>query len=413
MQPNAQPQAAPRRRFHVMVKPAGALCNLDCSYCFYLHKETLLGQPKQPRISDELLEEHIRQYIEAQDGERVVFSWQGGEPTVLGLPFFEQVVALQAKYRRAGQAIENDLQTNGVLLTEEWAQFLARHGFMVGLSVDGPAHLHDKHRPSKGGKGSHAGALAAARLLQKHGVPFAALAVVNRDTAREPLAVYRHLVDELGAWRVQFTPCVEAKHFREQAPCLWPKDARAEVGSPRAHPGHPLSVVTEWSVDPDDWGRFLIAVWDEWFARDLGRVHVNLFETAVAQSMGLPAQTCTQSEFCGKALALEHDGSLYACDHFVYPEFKLGNIRTLNEGRAAFSARQQAFGFAKRDTLPADCRRCPHLSLCWGECPKNRLLTTQGGESGLNYLCRGWQAFYAHIAPGLDSITRELATRRP
>ncbi|MXR37515.1 anaerobic sulfatase maturase [Craterilacuibacter sinensis] len=397
-----------RRRFHMMVKPAGALCNLDCSYCFYLHKETLLDQPQKPQMSDALLEEHIRQYIEGQSGDTVVFSWQGGEPTVLGLPYFEKIVALQAKYKKPGQAIENDLQTNGVLLDENWVHFLKRHRFLVGLSVDGPAQLHDKHRPSKGGKPTHAAVLRAARLLNAYEVPFAALCVVNRDNARAPREVYRFLADELGTYRVQFTPCVEARAFRDTAPGMWPDSARVTPDSERARPGHPLSIVTDWSVDADDWGRFLIAVWDEWLARDFGRVHVNLFETAVAQSLGLPAQTCTQSEFCGKGLALEHDGSVYSCDHFVYPEYRLGNIASSHQAALALSPRQQAFGFAKRDTLPSDCRSCPHLKLCWGECPKNRLLKTASGEAGLNYLCRGWQAFYGHIARDMPGIVAGL-----
>ncbi len=395
-------------RFHTMIKPAGALCNLDCPYCFYLHKTELLGHEPNARMAADLLEEHIRQYIEPQTGDEVVFSWQGGEPTIMGLPFFQKVVALQAKYRKPGQRIENDLQTNGVLLDESWVAFLKQHGFMVGLSVDGPRELHDRYRYTKGGTPTFDKVMRAATLLRQAEVPFAALCVVNRDVARQPLDVWRFLAREVGTWRVQFTPCVETRSFGETAPARLPAGQMPALGSERARPGHPLSVVTEWSVDPDDYGRFLCAVWDEWLAHDFGRVHVNLFESAVAQALGLPAQMCTSSPVCGKALALEHDGSLYSCDHFVYPEYRLGNIRQVHEGDLAFSRAQVAFGLAKRDALPAYCRQCEHLNLCWGECPKNRLLRTPDGEPGLNYLCSGLKAFYARVERDMPEIRRRL-----
>lgn len=395
-------------RFHTMVKPAGALCNLDCPYCFYLHKTELLGHEPNARIDDTLLEQHVRQYIEANTGDEVVFSWQGGEPTVMGLAFFERVVALQAKYCMPGQRIENDLQTNGVLIDESWAAFLKRHGFVVGLSVDGPRELHDQYRFTKGGAPTFDKVMRAARLLREAEVPFAALCVVNRDVARQPREVWRFLAREVGTWRVQFTPCVETHHFRETPPAKLPTSQMPALGSERARPGLPGSVVTDWSVDPEDYGRFLCTVWDEWLAHDFGRVHVNVFESAVAQALGLPAQMCTSSPVCGKALALEHDGSLYSCDHFVYPEYRLGDIRTVHEGDLAFSQAQVAFGLAKRDTLPAWCRACEHLDLCWGECPKNRLLRTPDGQPGLNYLCVGLKAFYARVKRDLPEIRRRL-----
>lgn len=395
-------------RFHTMVKPAGALCNLDCPYCFYLHKTELLGHAPNARIDDSLLEQHVRQYIEASTGEEVVFSWQGGEPTVMGLPFFEKVVALQAKYRKSGQRIENDLQTNGVLLDESWVAFLKRHDFVVGLSIDGPRELHDRYRYTKGGAPTFDKVMRAARLLREAEVPFAALCVVNRDVAREPLEVWRFLARDVGTWRVQFTPCVETRHFHETPPAKLPSTQMPMLGSERARPGHPLAIVTDWSVDPDDYGRFLCTIWDDWLAHDFGRVHVNVFESAVAQALGLPAQMCTSSPVCGKALALEHDGSLYSCDHFVYPEYRLGDIRTVHEGDIAFSQAQVSFGLAKRDTLPAYCRGCEHLDLCWGECPKNRLLRTPDGEPGLNYLCIGLKAFYARVKRDLPEIQRRI-----
>jgi uncharacterized protein len=293
-----------KHRFHAMVKPVGSMCNLDCTYCYYLHKQDLLQQPRQPRMAEEMLERHIRQYIEAQTGDEVVFSWQGGEPTILSLEFFRKVVSLQERHRKRGQRIENDLQTNGTLLDEEWAAFLKQSNFLVGLSCDGPKELHDRYRYTKGGTDTHAKVVEAARLLQKHDVPFAALCVVNRHNAKHPLEVYRFLTRELGAWRVQLISCVEPKVFRNVAPQRWDPTQLPVVGTARAKPGEADSVVTDWSVDPDDWGSFLCAVWDDWYANDFGRVHVDLFETAVAQSMGLPAQRCINAEFCGKGLAV-------------------------------------------------------------------------------------------------------------
>jgi uncharacterized protein len=400
--------AGSRHRFHAMVKPVGSLCNLDCTYCYYLHKEGLLHQPKAPRMTDEMLEQHIRQYIEAQTGSEVVFSWQGGEPTLLGLEFFRKVVALEARYKKPFQVIQNDLQTNGTLLNAEWAAFLKEHHFVVGLSCDGPARLHDDYRVTKGGQPTHAKVMAAARMLKQHGVPFNGLCVVNRENAKFPKDVYRFLTRELGVWRVQLISCVEPKVFRQTAPQKWDVAGIPVVGTPASRPGAPDSVVTDWTVDPEDWGNFLCQVWDDWYARDFGKVHVDLFETAVAQSLGLPSQRCITAEFCGKGLAVEHNGDVFSCDHYVYPEYRLGNLRDKNWSELAYAAPQQKFGFAKRDALPAYCRECPHLKLCWGECPKNRLVRTPSGEVGLNYLCPGLKKFYAHIQRDLPAIQRRI-----
>ena len=400
--------AGMRHRFHAMVKAVGSLCNLNCTYCYYLHKEGLLHQPKAPRMSDELLEQHIRQYIEAQTGSEVVFSWQGGEPTLLGLEFFRKVVALEAKYKKPFQIIQNDLQTNGTLLDEEWAVFLKQHRFVVGLSCDGPKELHDHYRVTKGGQPTHARVMAAARLLKKHGVPFNGLCVVNRKSARHPLDVYRFLTCELGVWRVQLISCVEPKVFRSVAPQKWDPSVIPVVGTAQARPGAPDSVVTDCSLDPEDWGTFLCKVWDDWYARDFGKVHVDLFETAVAQSMGLPSQRCITAEFCGKSLAVEHNGDVFSCDHYVYPEYRVGNIQNTDWSELAYGDQAKSFGFAKRDTLPAYCRECPHLKLCWGECPKNRLVRTPSGAAGLNYLCPGLKKFYAHIQRDMPAILRRV-----
>lgn len=403
-----EPQAPQLKgRMHVMAKPIGSTCNIDCMYCYYLHKEHLLHQRRGQRMEPSMLERYIRQYIESQNGEAIVFSWQGGEPTMLGLDFFRDIVELQAKYKPQGQRVENDLQTNGTLLTDEWCEFLKQHGFLVGISIDGPRDLHDTFRIDRKGQPTFDNVMRGIALLRKHGVRFNTLTVVNRRNARRPIDVYRFLRDELGSTYMQFIPCVEPKDFRTVAPQHWAADAMPVMGTSAAKPGSADSVVTDWSVDPDDWGYFLSRTFDEWYRKDLGKVLVNLFETAVAQELGRPSQLCITAEFCGKAMAIEHDGTVYSCDHYVYPEYALGNIRQTHLGEMAFSERQQAFGYAKRDSLPAYCRRCRHLNVCWGECPKNRILTSPDGEPGLNYLCAGITKFHDHAGPRL----RELAAR--
>ncbi|WP_428944164.1 anaerobic sulfatase maturase [Pantoea sp. FN060301] len=397
-----------QRRFHVMAKPTGSRCNIDCNYCFYLHKEQLLEQDRHSGMSDEVLETFIQQYIDSQDGDRVVFSWQGGEPTLMGLGYFEKIVALQKKYQKPGQRIENDLQTNGILLNDSWARFLRQHHFLVGISIDGPAELHDRYRVTRSGKPTFDKVMAGVAALKRHQVPFNALVTVNRTNARFPLEVYRFLTRELGATYIQFNPCVEPVNFKQTAPQFWRDETIPITGSRRAKPGDLDSIVTDWSVDPDDWGRFLIAVFEEWVNNDLGRVQVNLFETAVAQTMGMPAQICITSEFCGKGLAIEKNGDIFSCDHYVYPEYQLGNVQSTKLAHMAFSERQKAFGLGKRETLPAACKRCPYLKLCYGECPKNRIVRTEEGELGLNYLCPGIKAFFHYAQPMLVGIATLL-----
>jgi uncharacterized protein len=409
--PAARPEpmaAGQKGRFHAMAKPIGSTCNIDCAYCYYLHKEQLLDQHRGRRMEPSMLERYIRQYIESQNGEQIVFSWQGGEPTMLGLDFFRDIVALQEKYKPASQRIENDLQTNATLLTDEWCRFLKQQRFLVGVSIDGPRELHDAYRVDRKGQPTFDDVMRGIGLLKRHEVRFNTLTVVNRRNAKRPVDVYRFLRDEVGSTYMQFIPCVEPKDFRTVAPQHWPIDAMPVVGSSAARPGQPESVVTDWSVDPDDWGYFLSRTFDEWFRKDLGKVLVNLFETAVAQAMGMPAQLCITSEFCGKALAIEHDGTVYSCDHYVYPEYALGNIADEHIGKMAFSERQQHFGYAKRDSLPSYCRACSYLSLCWGECPKNRLLRTPEGEPGLNYLCAGIKTFHGHAGPRIRQIAELL-----
>ncbi|MBX7245644.1 MAG: anaerobic sulfatase maturase [Candidatus Sumerlaeaceae bacterium] len=410
--PTFQPAPLPKghqRRFHAMVKPGGSVCNLDCVYCYYLHKGDLLQHTPHPCMADEMLEEHIRQYIEAQTGDEVIFSWQGGEPTLLGLDFFRKVVKLQSKHKKPGQRIENDLQTNGTLITEEWARFLKQHRFLVGLSIDGPREMHDRFRVTKGHQPTFERIWEASRILKRFAVPFNALCVVNSENSRHPVEVYRFLTSELGAWKVQFIACVEPTEFRKVAPQHWDAEKMPVVGTPRSRPGTPDSVVTDWSVDPEGWGTFLCQIWDYWYTHDLGRVHVDVFESAVAQSMHMPSQRCVTAEFCGKGVAVEHNGDVFACDHYVYPEFRLGNIADIHLGEMAFSRRQQDFGFSKRDSLPRQCVACPHLLLCWGECPKNRFVRTPMGEVGLNYLCPGLKMFYSHIKRDMPEIIRGIS----
>lgn len=399
-------------RFHVMAKPAGSTCNLDCKYCFYLSKETLPNGPRTGQMTDETLELFIRQYVEGVTGPEVVFSWQGGEPTLRGLDFFRRVVALQKKYTKPNQRIENDLQTNGVLLNEEWAEFLKEHRFLIGLSIDGPRKLHDEFRVNKGGAPTFDKVMAAAKLLRKHGVRFNTLTCVHRHNASRPLDVYRFLRSELDSTYIQFIPIVQFKGFETTAPQTWDTSRLPVVGSPEARPDHPNSVVTDWSVDPDEYGYFLSRVFDEWHRKDFGKVLVNHIETLVAQHIGLPSQLCIYNEFCGKGVAVEHDGSVYSCDHYVYPEYRLGTLREKPLAEMVFAPEQVKFGYAKSETLPRYCRECPYLRDCWGECPKNRLIRTPDGEPGLNYLCAGLKKFYKHALPGIERIAAGLRQQK-
>lgn len=391
-----------------MAKPAGSSCNLDCRYCFYLSKQTLPGGPGTGRMTDRTLELFVRQYIEANTAPEVVFSWQGGEPTLLGLEFFQKVVELQRRYARPGQRIENDLQTNGILLDAAWAEFLKEHRFLVGLSIDGPRELHDRYRVNKGGAPTFDKVMAAATELRKAGVPFNTLTCVHRFNAERPLDVYRFLRRELDSTYIQFIPIVQAKGFETDAPDVDDTGHMPIIGTARSKPDHPESIVTDWSVDPDRYGYFLSRVFDEWRRRDLGRVLVNHFETLVAQHLGLPAQICIYHQFCGKGVALEHDGGVYACDHYVYPQYLLGNLSETSLSEMVFSERQVAFGYAKSEMLPNDCRACEYLRDCWGECPGNRLLRTPSGEPGLNYLCSGLKKFFKHARPAIDEIAAAI-----
>ena len=379
--------------FHVMAKPTGAICNLDCIYCFFLSKEALYPGSRF-RMLDDLLELYIQQLLEAQAAPTITVAWQGGEPTIMGLDFFRHAVALVKRYQRPGTTIEQTIQTNGTLLDLAWCDFFREQRFLVGLSMDGPPEMHDTYRVDKGGKGTHPKVLAAARLMAARGVDYNILCTVNAANADHPLEVYRYFRDEVGARFIQFIPIVE-RATPDRLPV-----ANSGWGE-RVH-GRPLYVqegnlVTERSVGAAQWGRFLSAIFDEWVRRDVGTVFVQMFDAALASWLGLQPAMCIFAETCGDALALEHSGDLYSCDHFVEPRYKLGNIRERHLLEMVASPEQRRFGTDKRDTLPRYCRECPVRFACHGECPRNRFIETPDGEPGLNYLCAGYKPFFTHI----------------
>jgi serine-type anaerobic sulfatase-maturating enzyme len=397
--------------YQLMIKPCGPTCNLNCTYCFYLPKQKLF--PKGATLmSDETLEDLTRQYLSSQDGGTITFAWQGGEPTLAGLDFYRKALALQNKYRRPGMVIENTLQTNGTLLDDQWCRFLYDNRFLVGLSVDGPSSLHDLYRKDKKGGPTSGRVVQASRLLHQHRVEFNTLTVVNRENARHPLQVYRFLRNVIGARYMQFIPCVEPKGFADVPPQGGDYPPFPSIDGPAARPGGERSIVTDWTVDPQDYGSFLNAIFDEWVQKDVGRVYVINFEVALAAWLGLPASACTFAKTCGNALAIEHDGSVYSCDHYVYPEHRLGPIQEIGLAAMASSEPQVGFGKQKADGLPAHCRRCEVLFACNGECPKNRFLRAPDGEAGLNYLCQGLRNFFTHIDPWLVLMANEIRAGR-
>lgn len=401
----------PKLRFHVMAKPAGPLCNLGCTYCFYLHKENLLSTSNNWRMSDEVLDEFIRQYIEEQEHDEIIFSWQGGEPTVCGLDYFNKIVALERKYM-GNKTIQNDLQTNGTLLDDNWCTFLRDHNFLVGLSIDGPEELHNIHRLSKSGKPSFDQVFNTVELLHKYDVPFNALVTLNRDNTKYPLDVYRFIRDKVEPRAIQFNACVEAKPFKQSAPPYWDAMEFPILGDQKCSPEDPSSIVYGWSVDSDDYGKFLCDVFDEWYTNDVGKTFVYNFECVLALSMGIHGYMCVFDQICGKGLAIEHDGKVYSCDHFVYPEYHLGNINETSLGRMILSQQQKQFGFNKTYGLPQYCRDCEYLQLCNGECPKNRFLRTPEGEPGLNYLCSGLKKYFKHIEPRINKLVKQARERQ-
>jgi uncharacterized protein len=376
--------------FHVMVKPRGAICNLDCQYCYFLSKESLYPGSSF-RMSDEVLEAYTRQYIQSQPTPMVTFAWQGGEPILMGLDFFRRAVELQQKYRKPGTNITNTLQTNGVLLDDEWASFFKRHDFLLGVSLDGPAHLHDVYRVDKGRQGSHDRVRRGIALLQKHNVDFNILNCISAANADHPLEVYRYFRDQLGAQFMQFIPIVERMN---------------QTGFQEG------TKVTARSVSGRQYGRFLIEIFNEWVRRDVGKIFVQIFDVALSVWFGRAAGLCIFEETCGTALAMEHNGDLYSCDHYVEPAYFLGNIEEENLLPLATSREQTRFGQAKKESLLEYCRKCEVRFVCNGGCPKDRIRRTPDGEPGLNYLCEGYKAFFRHIDQPMKLMAALLRQQR-
>ncbi len=372
------------RPFHLMIKPAGARCNLACEYCYYLEKEKLYPGAEM-RMDAETLERITAAYLQAHPGEEVVFGWQGGEPLLLGIDFFRQAIALQQQYLRPGQQVLNALQTNATLVNDEWASFFHDNNFLVGVSIDGPADLHDRYRVDRGGKPTHARVMAGLECLQRHGVEVNALVTVNRTNVEHPLRVYRFL-REAGLEHLQFIPIVERMA----------RDSRK---------------VTPWTVRPEPFGDFLCAIFDEWARNDVGSIFSQLFECTLNVWLGGPPTLCVYSPTCGYGLAVEHNGDLYACDHFVYPEYRRGNVTVENMTELVEGKEQRAFGLAKAD-ISASCRQCPQLRFCGGDCPKHRLRSADDGKP-ISYLCPGYQHFFAHSAPVLQAMANEIRQGRP
>ncbi len=398
-----------------MTKPIGPICNLDCTYCFYLEKESLYPGTSQWRMSDQVLERYTRQYLASQSTPEVTFAWQGGEPTLCGVEFFERALELQKRYAN-GRTVTNTFQTNGTLLDDRWCELLAREKFLVGLSLDGPRHLHDGYRVDKKGEPTFDRVLYGLNLLRNHGVDFNILCVVHRDNARHPLDVYRFL-KSTGATFFQFIPLVERIAGSGFAA---PPVPSAPVSFEAGRPGVRSLVVLEetatvapWSVLPADYGQFLCEIFDDWSVRDIGRIFVQLFEVQLAIHCGVPSSLCVFRETCGDAVAMEHNGDVYSCDHFVYPRYKLGNIAETDIAEMVNSTAQRQFGNDKRDTLPRYCRECEVRQVCHGECPKHRFATTPDGEPGLNYLCEAYKRFAYHAAPKMRKMAQLLDAGRP
>ena len=373
------------RAFHVMTKPIGPICNLDCEYCFYLDKEKLYPKTRSFRMTDEVLENYVRQYIEAQQVNEITFAWQGGEPTLMGVDFFRRAVEYQQKYRRTGTNIQNTFQTNATLIDDEWASFLKRNKFLVGVSIDGPPELHDKYRYDKRGRPSSHDVLRGLEVLQKHRVDYNILCVLNRHNADYPLELYRYF-KKIGAEFIQFIPAVE--HFTG-------------------------TQVSERSVQAKQYGKFLCAVFDEWVVNDIGKIFVQIFDIALEAWVGYNPSLCIFSETCGDAMAIEHNGDLYSCDHFVFPGYHLGNVADTPIEDMVDSPFQRKFGTDKRDTLPQYCRDCEVRFVCNGGCPKDRFIRTPSGEDGLNYLCDGYKMFFNHIDEPMKLMAAALQAGKP
>ena len=392
----ANPFAKP---LYVMLKPAGAHCNLACKYCYYLEKNKLYPTAQRHLMSDEMLEQFTREYIEAQTMNQVLFTWHGGEPLLRSIDFYRKALSLQQKYA-GGRRIDNVIQTNGTLLTDEWCEFFAQNHWLVGISIDGPQPYHDHYRLTAAGKPSWKKVMQGIKLLKKHGVEWNAMAVVNAYNANHPLEFYRFF-KENGCQFLQFTPIVERLTRHEDDRTLASLADKDEIS------------LSEASVAPEQWGYFLCAIFDEWVRKDVGKIFVEIFDCTLANWMGISPGICAYSKECGHAGVMEHNGDVYSCDHFVFPEYKLGNIRDHSLIDMLYGEQQQEFSRLKHSSLPRQCKECDMEFACHGECPKNRFMKDQYGDSGLNYLCPGYYHYYQHVAPYMDYMKQELMSQRP
>ena len=392
----ATPFAKP---LYVMLKPAGAHCNLACKYCYYLEKSNLYQNTPRHLMSDEMLEQFTREYIEAQTMPQVLFTWHGGEPLMRSIDFYKKALALQKKYAH-GKQIDNVIQTNGTLLTDEWCEFFAKNHWLVGISIDGPQEYHDHYRVTPAGKPSWEKVMQGIQLLKKHRVEWNAMAVVNAYNAEHPLEFY-HFFRDNGCQYLQFTPIVERLTEHEDGRTL------ASLADDREIP------LADASVTPQQWGNFLCTIFDDWVRHDVGKTFVEIFDCTLANWMGVLPGICAYSKECGHAGVMEHNGDVYSCDHFVFPEYKLGNIREQSLIDMLYGEKQQAFSRLKHTSLPRQCKECDMEFACHGECPKNRFEKDKYGEPGLNYLCQGYYQYYTHVAPYMDFMKRELLAQRP
>ena len=392
----ANPFAKP---LYVMLKPAGAHCNLACKYCYYLEKNKLYPTAQRHLMSDEMLEQFTREYIEAQTMNQVLFTWHGGEPLLRSIDFYRKALSLQQKYA-GGRHIDNVIQTNGTLLTDEWCEFFAQNHWLVGISIDGLQPDHDHYRLTAAGKPSWQKVMQGIKLLKKHGVEWNAMAVVNAYNANHPLEFYRFF-KENGCQFLQFTPIVERLTRHEDGRTLASLADKDEIS------------LSEASVTPEQWGNFLCAIFDEWVRKDVGKIFVEIFDCTLANWMGISPGICAYSKECGHAGVMEHNGDVYSCDHFVFPEYKLGNIRDHSLIDMLYGEQQQEFSRLKHSSLPRQCKECDMEFACHGECPKNRFMKDKYGDSGLNYLCPGYYHYYQHVAPYMDYMKQELMAQRP
>lgn len=368
---------------YVMLKPVGALCNLRCKYCYYLEKKELYPETQKFMMSEELLEKFIEQYLNSQTQNEILFTWHGGETLMCNIGFYKKAVELQKKYAH-GRHIDNTLQTNGTLLTDEWCRFFKENNFLIGISIDGPQHCHDKYRKTRDNRPSFYQVMKGIELLKKHGVEFNVMGVVNDYNVDYPLEFY-NFFKSIDCHYIQFAPIVEQID------------------------GRPAS----WNVLSEKWGDFLIAIFDEWVKQDVADFYVQHFDATLANWVGVKPGVCIFAKTCGHAGVMEFNGDMYSCDHFVYPQYKIGNIYTKTLTEMMYSPKQLKFGTNKYDALPMQCKECEFLFACYGECPKNRIIKTKDGEDGLNYLCKGYYKYYSHVAPYMDFMMNELKNKRP